>query len=122
MEGFLFNIWIFIIFMIFVIKTYIMEIKEIITYSLNLDTNILEVTFRTIEDNEELQRIDQIDYTLVNEYGYELETELFGFFDDEDDDEKFEKDDIELDEEQLIHFLNEYYMINPKSLPKPEVF
>jgi len=101
-----------------------MEIKEIITYNLNLDTNILEVTFRTIEDNEELQRTDHIDYTLVNEYGYELETELFGFFDDEDDEENenFEKSDVELDEEQLIHFLNEYYMINPKSLPKPEVF
>jgi hypothetical protein len=99
-----------------------MEIKEIITYNLNLDTNILEVTFRTIEDDEDVQRTDHIDYTLVDEYGYELETESFDFFDDEDDDEKFEKDDIELDEEQLISFLNEYYLINPKSLPKPEIY
>jgi hypothetical protein len=99
-----------------------MEIKEIITYNLNLDTNILEVTFRTIEDDEDVQRTDHIDYTLVDEYGYELETESFDFFDEEEDNEKLGEDDVELDEEQLISFLNEYYLINPKSLPKPEIY
>jgi hypothetical protein len=27
-----------------------------------------------------------------------------------------------LDEYELISFLNEYYEINPKSLPKPELY
>ena len=30
-----------------------MEIKEIVSYFLNQETNILEVSFRTIEDDEE---------------------------------------------------------------------
>jgi hypothetical protein len=52
-----------------------MEIKEVVTYYLNSDSNILEVTFRTIEDDEDSLRTDHIDYLLVTEYGYELETE-----------------------------------------------
>lgn len=98
-----------------------MEIKEIITYYLNADSNILEVTFRTIEDNEDTHRTDFIDYSIVDEYGYELETESFDFFDDELDDD-ISLDDIELDNEKLISFLNEYYLINPKSLPKSELY
>jgi hypothetical protein len=98
-----------------------MEIKEIVTYYLNADSNILEVTFRTIEDNEDTLRNDFIDYTIVDEYGYELETESFDFFDDE-----FEDDilfgDVELDTEKLISFLNEYYLINPNLLPKSELY
>jgi hypothetical protein len=52
-----------------------MEIKEIISYFLNTDSNILEVSFRTIDDDDDVLRNDQIDYTLAEEYGYELETE-----------------------------------------------
>lgn len=100
-----------------------MEIKEIITYNLNIDTNILEVSFRTIEDNEDTQRTDHIDYTLTNEYGYELEIESFDFFDDESDDDTIIKNgDVELDGDELISFLNEYYLINPKLLPKSQLY
>lgn len=100
-----------------------MEIKEIITYNLNIDTNILEVSFRTIEDNEDTQRTDHIDYTLTNEYGYELESESFDFFDDESDDDTIIKNgDVELDGDELISFLNEYYLINPKLLPKSQLY
>ena len=42
-----------------------MEIKEIVSYFLNAETNILEVSFRTIDDNEEVLRNDNIDYTIV---------------------------------------------------------
>lgn len=98
-----------------------MEIKEVVTYYLNADSNILEVTFRTIEDNEDVLRTDYIDYTIVDEYGYELEVESFDFFDDESDDD-ISFDDIELDDDKLISFLNEYYLINPNSLPKSELY
>lgn len=98
-----------------------MEIKEILNYNLNLDKYILEVSFRTIEDSDDTQRTDHIDYNLAEEYGYELETELFGFFDDEDD-EEIKEEQVEIDEDLLIAFLNEYYMINPKFFPKPEIY
>jgi len=101
-----------------------MEIKEIISYFLNPDTNVLDVSFRTIEDSEEVLRTDNIDYTHVEDYGFDLMSESFDFFDDEfEDDEILESEEkIELDEEELIIFLNEYYTINPSALPKSEFY
>jgi hypothetical protein len=101
-----------------------MEIKDVLNYYVNKDNNLLEVSFRTIEDSDELIRTDNIDYSLVEEYGYELESESFDFFGVDDDDE-FEDDidqDLELDESELINFLNEYYTINPNSLPLAEPY
>jgi hypothetical protein len=34
----------------------------------------------------------------------------------------FEEETIELDEDELIVFLNEYYLINPSQLPKSEFY
>lgn len=101
-----------------------MEIKEIVSYFLNEDSNILEVSFRTIEDDEDVLRTDSIDYLLTEEYGFVLESDDFGFYDDEfEEDDLFEeKPTIELDEDELISFLNEYYTINPDSLPKAESY
>ena len=100
-----------------------MEIKEIVSYFLNTDTNILEVSFRTIEDNEDVLRTDNIDYTFVQDYGFDLVTESFDFFDDEFEDlEEGESEKIELDEDELVIFLNEYYTINPQDLPKADFY
>lgn len=101
-----------------------MEIKEIISYYFNGDTNIMEVSFRTIEDEEDVLRNDTIDYTIVEEYGFDLVTESFDFFGDDEDFEGsvFEEETIELDEDELLTFLNEYYMINPTQLPKSEFY
>ena len=102
-----------------------MEIIEIISYSVNVKKNILEVVFRTMDDSEEMVREDRMDYSLAEDYGYQLEEEDFDlFFDDDDEDFEDDYDDNEvfLDEDQLISFLNEYYTVNPKSLPKPEIY
>lgn len=102
-----------------------MEIKEIVSYFLNADSNILEVSFRTIDDEDDVLRTDNIDYSVTEEYGFTLESDTFGFYDSEFDEEEdlFEEDSkIELDEDELISFLNEYYEINPKSLPKAELY
>jgi len=100
-----------------------MEIKEVISYFLNTDSNILEVTFRTIDDTEDVLRTDNINYSIVEEYGFELATVSFDFFDEEfEDDEFVEEDKVELDENELIVFLNEYYTINSDSLPKAEFY
>jgi hypothetical protein len=102
-----------------------MEIKEIVSYFLNAESNILEVSFRTIDDEDDVLRTDNIDYSVTEEYGFVLESDTFGFYDSEFDEEEdlFEEDSkIELDEDELISFLNEYYEINPKSLPKAELY
>jgi len=116
--------WLLWLLIIFLIKINVMEIKEIVSYFLNAESNILEVTFRTIADSDDVLRVDNIDYSISEEYGYVLESEDFGFYDDEFDDEEdyYEDPKIELDEEVLISFLNEYYEVNPKSLPKPEYY
>jgi len=100
-----------------------MEIKEIVSYFLNSDSNILEVSFRTIDDEEDVLRTDNINYSIVSEYGFELETESFNFFsEDFEEDLIVEENKIELDEDELITFLNEYYTINQESLPKSEFY
>jgi hypothetical protein len=99
-----------------------MEIKEIVSYFLNSDTNIMEVSFRTIDDNDEVLRTDNIDYAIVETYGFDLVTESFDFFDEEFEDDLVTEEKVELDEDELITFLNEYYTINPDVLPKSEFY
>ena len=101
-----------------------MEIAEIISYRVDLKSNILDISLRLMEDDDETVREDRIDFSDAEEYGYELLTEdidvFEGFFTDEDDykEENYD-DDAVLDEDELLSFLNEYYTINPKNLPKP---
>lgn len=99
-----------------------MEIKEIVSYFMNPISNIIDVSFRTIEDGEEVIRVDQIDYSIVEEYGFDLVTESFDFFDEDEDDSFVDEEKVELDEDELITFLNEYYTIHPESLPSPEFY
>lgn len=99
-----------------------MEIKEIVSYYLNPENDILDVTFRTIDDSDDVIRIDKIDFLISEEYGFDLITDNFDLFGDEFDDDLFDSEKIDVDEDELISFLNEYYLLNPDSLPKPETF
>ena len=99
-----------------------MEIKEIVSYYFNNETNLVDVSFRTIEDEEDVVRIDTIDYSVIESYGFDLITESFDFFDDDLEDDLFEETKIELDEDILITFLNEYYIVNPSSIPDTEFY
>ena len=99
-----------------------MEIKEIVSYYFNNETNLVDVSFRTIEDEEDVVRIDTIDYSVIESYGFDLIAESFDFFDDDLEDDSFEETKIELDEDILISFLNEYYIVNPSSIPDPEFY
>lgn len=99
-----------------------MEIKEIVTYFLNTDSNILEVSFRSIEDTDDVLRTDSINYSIVEDYGFILETESFDFFDDEFEDVEEEKKSVELDEDELVSFLNEYYTVNSHMIPNADFY
>jgi hypothetical protein len=99
-----------------------MEIKEIVSYYLTPENDILDVTFRTIDDCDDVIRTDKIDFLISEEYGFDLITENFDLFSDEFDEELFDSEKIDVNEDELISFLNEYYMLNPNSLPKAETF
>jgi hypothetical protein len=83
----------------------------------------LEVSFRTIEDEEDVVRIDTINYDVVESYGFDLITESFDFFDDDLEEDSYDDEEkVELDEDELMSFLNEYYIVNPDSIPQPEFY
>jgi hypothetical protein len=45
-----------------------MEIAEIISYRVDLKSNILDVSFRLMEDDDETVREDRIDFSDAEEY------------------------------------------------------
>ena len=103
-----------------------MEIKELVSYYINETSHMLEVTFRTLTDNEDEIRTDQIVLEEIETFGYNILNNINeNFF--EDDDEEFEDmfndfEEEELDEDEIISFLNEYYLIYPKKLPESQLF
>jgi hypothetical protein len=95
-----------------------MEIIEIISYELNHTSDILEVKFRMIEDSDDEIRADKIEMKESDDFGYILILDDFGFYDEEEEDEFLNYNDI--DENELLSFLNEYYMIYPDRIPEKE--
>ena len=100
-----------------------MEIVEIISYYIYEDTKRMEVSFRLNIDSEDEMRSDVINLDESKEYGYRIVEENLDFFDlsDYDEDEFEDQEDFQsVDEDTLLQFLNEYYIVNPDKLPKPE--
>jgi hypothetical protein len=101
-----------------------MEIKELESFYINEASQTLEVTFRTYTDKDDEIRTDQIDLTETKTFGYSLTNNSSpDFFDDEEYEDIFDdNDDTELDEEEIISFLNEYYLIYPDKLPETQLY
>lgn len=101
-----------------------MEINEIVSYYIHEESRRLEVSFRLMNDNDDEVRNDVINIDEAEDFGYNLIQEGFDLFDDEDNEDDFDDfDDFDsIDEETLITYLNEYYIVNPTKLPKPELF
>jgi hypothetical protein len=98
-----------------------MEIKEIVSYYIHEKSRTLEVSFTLITDNEDEVRNDIISISEAEDFGYKLIQDDFDIFEEEDF--EFEDDEFEsIDEETLISYLNEYYIVNSNKLPKPELF
>ena len=98
-----------------------MEIKEIVSYYIHEKSRTLEVSFTLITDSEDEVRNDIISISEAEDFGYKLIQEDFDIFEEEDfeiEDDEFES----VDEEILMSYLNEYYVVNPDRLPSPELF
>jgi hypothetical protein len=96
-----------------------MEIQELIFFYLHEKTATIEVQFRLNIDSEEEIRTDNIDLNEASDFGYELILEEN--YIDEDEEELYWLDSPSIDEDNLRLFLNEYYVINPEKIPKPEL-
>ena len=98
-----------------------MEISEIISHYIDKTQNLIIVEFRLIDDEIDMVREDFIEYSFFEEFGFSEETfEIFESIDNEDYDEWVDDDIDYIDEEKLISFLNEYYIVYPKKLPKSQ--
>jgi hypothetical protein len=105
-----------------------MEIKELVSFYINESSQTLDVTFRTLLDTDDEIRTDQINFSEIKNFGYDVLLNRIDEFEDLLDEDEFEYDDFdelfeddEL-EDDVISFLNEYYLINSGNLPKAEFF
>jgi hypothetical protein len=74
----------------------------------------------SIDSDEEI-RTDFIDINEATDFGYELIMEDYGLQEDEEEEEFYWLESPTVDEDNLISYLNEFYIINPDKLPKPEL-
>jgi hypothetical protein len=104
-----------------------MEVREIVRTIVR--EPVLEVHFRMDIDGDDVIRVKEFIIDEINDYGYDVLTENFDIFESitwSDDDEEYDyeaSDDesMEVDEEELISFMNEFFMISG-DIPEPEFF
>lgn len=98
-----------------------MEIKEIV--DIFVHENLVEVHFRMVNDDEDTIRIDEFEFGVFDDYAYPVLMEDTTVFEYDDENDSFDLDflDVEVNENELISFMNEYYMIT-EDIPKPEFF
>lgn len=105
-----------------------MEIKELVSFYINESSQTLDVTFRTSLDSDDEIRTSQIEFSEIKNFGYDVLLNKIDEFEnliDEDEIDYDDFDDLYDDEEledEVISFLNEYYLINPKNLPPSDFF
>ena len=109
-----------------------MQIKDLVSYYINDSTKTIEVGFKLENDLDDEIREDIIELQECENFGYKFIknniSEIKDLYDEEffdDDDEFFEDEDEnnnEFNNQEVASFLNEYYLIYPDKMPKPELF
>ena len=102
-----------------------MKVREIVETIVR--EPVLEVRFRLDSDSDDVIRISEFIISEIQDYGYNVlyeEFDLFDYDEDEDDDNNYVDDEdisSEVDEDELISFMNEFFMISG-DIPEPEMF
>ena len=98
-----------------------MEVQEIVDVFVH--EGLVEVHFRMVNDDEETIRIDEFEFSLFDEYGYPVISEDVALLEYDEDIDTFDLDflDVEVNEPELISFMNEYYLVT-NDIPKSEFF
>ena len=105
-----------------------MEIREIVSYYINHSNDVMEVSFRTTDDEDHELRSAEISTAEIIAFGYDFvkgDLNILEGFDDEDEDFFDEISMVQedtWDENDISQFLNEYYTLYPNLLPKKELF
>jgi hypothetical protein len=98
-----------------------MEVKELVDVFVH--ENLIEVHFRMTNDDEDVIRVDEFEFGVFDDYGYLVLNEEQTLFEYDDENDSFDLDflDAEVNEQELISFMNEYYIVTG-NIPKPEFF
>jgi len=97
-----------------------MEVVEIVTHYIDKTQNLINVEFRILGDDDDVIREDFIEYSFFEDFGYDKQKNFDIFESLIEEDDEWEDDDYDYvdNEDNLISFLNEYYIVYPKKLPK----
>ncbi len=98
-----------------------MEVVEILSHYIDKSQNLINVEFRIIGDDDDVIREDLIEYTFFEEFGFDDKKD-FKIFEEVIEEDEWDDDEVDYieDEDSLISFLNEYYIVYPKKLPKTQ--
>lgn len=98
-----------------------MEVIDILSHYIDKTQNLIIVEFRMMGDDDEVVREDFIEYSYFEEFGFDKNKD-FEIFESLVEEDEWLDDDVDYisDESTLINFLNEYYVVYPKKIPKPE--
>jgi hypothetical protein len=100
-----------------------MEVIEVISHYVDKTQNIINIEFRLLGDTEDDVREDMIEYSFFEEFGFD-NTKDFDIFEsiiDEEDEWDNDEYDYINNEDDLLTFLNEYYVVYPNKLPKTQI-
>jgi hypothetical protein len=100
-----------------------MEVIEVISHYVDKTQNIINIEFRLLGDTEDDVREDMIEYSFFEEFGFD-NTKDFDIFEsiiDEEDEWDNDEYDYINNEDDLLTFLNEFYVVYPDKLPKTQI-
>ena len=96
-----------------------MEIIELVSFHLNYFSNLLEVSFRMNMDTEDEIRYDKIYFDEIKDFGFDFIPETY---DDDDLNSDYYDEDDNVNEDEILTVLNEYYVVFSDKLPKTEFY
>ncbi len=100
-----------------------MEVVEVISQYIDKIQNLIIIEFKMLGDGDDMVREDFIEYSFFEEFGFD-NSKNFDIFESLLDDKDEWEEDVDVDyindEDNLILFLNEYYVVYPKKIPKAE--
>jgi len=99
-----------------------MEVIEIISHYIDKTQNLIIVEFKMLGDDDDMIREDFIEYSFYEEFGFDNSKD-FKIFEDVMEEDEWEDDQYDYinDDDNLLSFLNEYYVVFPKKIPKAEI-
>ena len=100
-----------------------MEVIEVISHYVDKTQNIINIEFRLLGDSEDNVREDIIEYYFFEEFGFDnsKDFDIFESIIDEEDEWDNDEYDYINNEDDLLTFLNEYYVVYPDKLPKTQI-